>query len=146
MSLSSSSSSRKALSVTQICILQARNSFFECGLFPSRASISVMVWGVIWDKICKEEGKDGSQFTNAICHFWHFVWHAKVAYLLVLTTAAQSIRGNYWCGRNEGKKKKKVYPEGTQVLKQLVWSRNTQKYWADSLTAQTPGCKRGKEG
>lgn len=37
--------------------LQARNSFFECGLFPSRASISVMVWGVIWDKICKEEGR-----------------------------------------------------------------------------------------
>lgn len=33
--------------------LQARDSFFECGLFPSRASISVMVWGVIWDKICK---------------------------------------------------------------------------------------------
>ena len=45
----------KTSSVTQICILQARNSFFECGLFPSRASISVMVWGVIWDKICKEE-------------------------------------------------------------------------------------------
>lgn len=33
--------------------LQARDSFFECGLFPSRASISVMVWGVIWDKIWK---------------------------------------------------------------------------------------------
>ena len=37
--------------------LQARDSFFECGLFPSRASISMMAWGVIWDKICKKEGK-----------------------------------------------------------------------------------------
>lgn len=33
---------------------QARDSFFECGLFPSRASISVTVWGVIWDKIWKK--------------------------------------------------------------------------------------------
>lgn len=30
-------------SVTQILHFQARDSFFECGLFPSRASISVMV-------------------------------------------------------------------------------------------------------
>lgn len=37
--------------------LYERSSFFECGLFPSRASISVMIWGVIWDKICKEEEK-----------------------------------------------------------------------------------------
>lgn len=37
--------------------LHARSSFFECGLFPSRASISVIVWGVIWDKIYEEEEK-----------------------------------------------------------------------------------------
>lgn len=31
------------------------------------------------------------------------------------------------------------YPHGPEVLKQLVSGRNTEKYRADSLTAQTPG-------
>lgn len=37
-----------------------------------------------------------------------------------------------------------LYPHGPQVFKQLFSGRNTQKYWADTLTAQTPGWKRGK--
>lgn len=35
--------------------LYERSSFFKCGLFPSRVSISVTIWGVIWVKICKEQ-------------------------------------------------------------------------------------------
>lgn len=45
---------------------------------------------------------------------------SKAAYLLGQTTVAQT-ELLMW----EGKKK---YPKGTQVLKQLVSSRNTQKY------------------
>lgn len=43
------------------------------------------------------------------------------------------------------RKENKKYPKGTQVLKQLVSSRNSQKYWADPLTAQTPCCKNRKD-
>lgn len=35
-----------------------------------------------------------------------------------------------------------LYPHGPQVFKQLVSGRNTQQYWADTLTAQTPGWKK----
>lgn len=74
----------KTSSVTQILHLYARSSFFGCGLFPSRASISVMVWGVIWDKICNVEGRMAVSFK-------YYLWHwSKVGCLLVQTTVAQA--------------------------------------------------------
>lgn len=120
--------------------LQARNSFFECGLFPSRASISVMVWGVIWDKICKEQGRQS--VSHAICHVWHFVLHRK-QHIYLLEQLRIRMSGKII--DTGGKKGKEIYPEGTQVLKQLVCSRNTKKHWADSLTAQTPGWKKERK-
>lgn len=45
----------------------ARSSFFECGLFPSRASISVIVWGVIWDKIWEEEREKTTLISLKYC-------------------------------------------------------------------------------
>lgn len=59
--------------------LQARDSFFACGLFPSRASISVMVWGVIWDKIWNKWRQKYNVSlifgAHAICFFVYSLLH-----------------------------------------------------------------------
>lgn len=119
--ISKSSSSSRNIVRRWDLNLQARDSFFECGLFPSRASISVTVWGVIWDKIWKK---------GRMCHLLFF------------------LGGSFYCAQNIKAylNTAHIYPEGTQILKKLVCIRNTQKYWADSLTAQTPGCKKSKPG
>ncbi len=102
--MSLSSSSPRNIICHSDLHLQARNSFFEWGLFPSRASISVIVWGVIWDKICKEEGTMAiSLKCNLSLLTLYFA--GKVTFLLVQTTTTWYIRQNYWWWRNKGRRK-----------------------------------------